>query len=101
MSTKYIYVGHAQGRFKPDNGGDMMPYYNMFVITPVSDFVSADYQASGWKAEKLKCVNAEVWKNIQIGETVELYFDSRNRVSLATSAGPGIDLTLASNMTAF
>ena len=47
----YVFVGWAAGRFKTDRG-EMMPYANMFVLTPVSSYESDDYQAMGMKAEK-------------------------------------------------
>ena len=47
----YVFVGWAAGRFKTERG-EMMPYANMFVLSPVSSYESDDYQAMGMKAEK-------------------------------------------------
>ena len=47
----YVFLGWAQGRFEPEQGRKM-PYYNMFVLSPVSSFQSEDYEAYGLKAEK-------------------------------------------------
>lgn len=41
----YVFVGWAAGRFKNDRG-ELTPYANMFVLSPVSSFVSEDYEAS-------------------------------------------------------
>ena len=89
MGEGYIFVGWAAGQFENDKGV-MQPYANMYVISPVSDYVSDDYKAEGYKAEKLKCVSPEVWKDLEPGEKVQLFFDSKKRVALATSEGPGI-----------
>ena len=46
----YIFVGHAEGQFEVMDGpnkGKKQAYCHMFAITPVSDFESADYHASG------------------------------------------------------
>ena len=40
----YVFLGWAQGRFEPEQGRKM-PYYNMFVLSPVSSFQSEDYKA--------------------------------------------------------
>ena len=57
----------------------------MYVLCPVSDYRSEDYEGFGLKAEKLRCISADVWKDLQIGEQVQLFFDNKNRVQLATS----------------
>ena len=41
----YVFVGWAAGRFQTDRG-EMMPYANMFVLSPVSSYESEDYQTS-------------------------------------------------------
>ena len=76
----YVYVGNAQGQFMPDDSQDMRPYYNMFVVSPVSSWSSADYQASGFKAEKKKCLSADVWKDLNPGDRIKLFFDDKKRV---------------------
>ena len=47
----YVFLGWAQGRFEPEQGRKM-PYYNMFVLSPVSSFQSEDYKAYGLKARQ-------------------------------------------------
>jgi len=86
----YIFVGCAVGRFEIQDGpdkGKMRDYANMYVITPVSDYRSDDYQASGFKAEKLSCVSPEVWKDLTVGEKCNLYFNDKKQVAFATSIG--------------
>lgn len=78
----YVFVGWAAGRFENDRG-EMQPYFNMYVISPVSTYESDDYQASGMKAEKKKCVSAEVWKDLTPGDRVKLFFDDKKRVVMA------------------
>lgn len=92
----YIFVGCAEGRFEIQDGpdkGKMRDYANMFVISPVSDYKSDDYQASGFKAEKLSCMSPECWKDLVPGEKVTLYFNENKKVALATSLGDFIELS--------
>ena len=52
----YVFLGWAKGQFEPQNGKEKRPYYNIFVLSPVSDWTSEDYEAFGFKAEKKKCL---------------------------------------------
>ena len=79
----YVYVGNAQGNFDTEQG--KRPYFNMYVLNPVSTYSSEDYMGLGFKAEKLKCTSADVWAGLEIGEQVQLFFDNKKRVQLATS----------------
>lgn len=80
----YVFVGWASGLFEPsDRPGQKIPYANMFVLSPSSDYVADDYEACGFKAEKLKCINSGVWRDLQIGDRVKLFFDDRKRVVMA------------------
>ena len=94
--TYFIYVGNAQGNVEVEEGerkGEKIPYFNMFVITPVSDYTSEDYKAEGFKAEKKKCVSAAVWKDLVPGEKCQLFFDDKGKVALASSLGDLISLS--------
>ena len=77
----YVYVGHAQGNFENDKG-EKQSYFNIYVISPCSNYQSEDYMASGFKAEKLKCTDAEVWRDLDPGCKVKLFFDNKNRVQM-------------------
>lgn len=89
----YVYVGHAAGRFETEQvemvSGvavkQKRPYYNMYVLCPVSSYMSEDYRGFGFKADKLKCISADVWKDLTVGDKVQLFFDDKRRVQLATS----------------
>ena len=80
--TGYVFVGCAEGQFKTDDGR-MMPYANMFVVSPASTYQSEEYRACGMKAEKKKCLSPEVWKGLEIGNRVKLFFDDKRRVVMA------------------
>ena len=75
----YVFLGWAQGRFEPEQGRKM-PYYNMFVLSPVSSFQSEDYKAYGLKAEKKKCLSEKVWEGMEPGDKVRLFFDDKGRI---------------------
>lgn len=78
----YVFLGWASGMFETEKG-EKMPYHNMYVASPVSSYVSEDYQASGMKAEKKKCISAEVWQDLEPGTRVKLFFDDKKRVVMA------------------
>ena len=75
----YVFLGWAQGRFEPEQGRKM-PYYNMFVLSPVSSFQSEDYKAYGLKAEKKKCLSEKVWEGLEPRDKVRLFFDDKGRI---------------------
>lgn len=77
----YVFLGWAAGLFETRNG-DKQPYYHMYVFSPVSSYVSEDYEASGFKADKKKCVSAEVWAGLEPGDRVKLFFDDKQRVQM-------------------
>lgn len=78
----YVFLGWASGLFDAETktGTEKRPYYNMYVFSPVSDFRSDEYEASGFKAEKKKCVNPDVWRSLTPGDKVRLFFDDKGRV---------------------
>ena len=78
----YVYVGHAQGNFVNDKG-EKQSFCNIFVVSPVSTYQSEDFQAYGFKAEKLKCASSDVWKDLDPGTRVKLFFDNKQRVVMA------------------
>lgn len=79
----YVFTGYATGNFEPQDGGEKKPYYNMYVLSPVSTFQSENYQGFGYKAEKKRCVSADVWRDLDIGSKVRLFFDDKQRVVMA------------------
>ena len=87
----YIFVGSAEGRFENEKH-EMQNYANIYVISPVSTYESEDYHAKGFKAEKLKCISPDVWKDLTPGELCQLYFTDKKAVALATSLGDMIPL---------
>lgn len=87
----YIFVGCAEGQFETEEH-KMRSFANMYVISPVSDFTSDNYRAAGFKAEKLACLSAAVWKDLTPGEFCTLYFDDKRKVALAASQGNMISL---------
>ena len=75
----YVFMGCALGSFVTENG-EKRDYYQMFVVSPVSDFKSEDYSAFGFKAEKKSCISPDVWKGLKPGDRVKLFFDDKKRV---------------------
>ena len=78
----YVFLGWASGLFDAETktGTEKRPYYNMYVFSPVSDFRSDEYEASGFKAEKKKCVSPDVWEGQEPGDKVKLFFDDKQKV---------------------
>lgn len=79
----YVFVGCAHGQFIPEGSSTPRAFANMFVLSPVSDFESDDYQAQGFKAEKKKCIDASVFEGLEPGDRCKLFFDDRGRVIMA------------------
>lgn len=82
----YVFLGWASGRFDAaadDGSTEKKDYHNMYVLSPVSDYESEDYHAFGYKAEKKKCISPDVWKGLNIGDRVRLFFDDKKRVVMA------------------
>lgn len=82
----YVFLGWASGMFEARDGRKH-PYHNMFTLSPVSTFESEDYKASGFKAEKKKCVSPDVWEGLNPGDKVRLFFDDKGRVIAAALDG--------------
>lgn len=82
----YVFVGWAAGLFETKQG-EKQPYAQMYVLSPVSSYTSENYEASGLKAEKKKCVSPEVWKDLTPGDRVKLFFDDKQRVIMAALDG--------------
>lgn len=95
--NEWVVTGWAQGQMETDRTDDkgnpvMQPYYQLFVLSPVSSYKSDNYYANGLKAEKLRCVSNAVWKDLTPLEVVNLYFDEKKRVLLAASTGVYVEL---------
>lgn len=75
----YVFLGWASGIFEP-KPGEKRAYHNMYVFSLVSTFESEVYKASGFKAEKKKCVSPKVWEGLDPGDKVRLFFDDKGRV---------------------
>lgn len=89
--TGYTFLGWAKGMMEQENRltgeKQLRPYFNIYVTSPVSSWVSDTYEACGLKAEKKKCVSEEVWKDLQFGAKVRLFFDDKQRVIMAALDG--------------
>ena len=83
----YVFLGWAKGQFEAQNGRGKLPYFNIFVLSPVTDWTSEDYEAFGFKAEKKKCLGADVWEGLNPGDKVRLFFDDKGRVVSAALDG--------------
>lgn len=83
----YVFMGWAHGNMVNEKTGEKRPYCNMFVLHPVSTYRSDDYEAFGFKAEKKRCLSADVWKDLVPGDRVRLFFDDKNRVAMVALDG--------------
>lgn len=83
----YVYVGNAKGNITDEKTGEKRAYHQMFVLSPVSTFTSEDYEAYGYKAEKKKCLSADVWDGLNPGDRVKLFFDDKGRVVMTALDG--------------
>ena len=85
MAEVFIFTGSASGTFDTDDGRKQA-YCNMYVISALGE-EREGYRPYGWKAEKLKCSDPSAYDGLVPGQEVELFFDSRNRVSICKATG--------------
>ena len=74
----YTFVGAQYGRFTPQGETRERDYYNMFVISPFGS--GGNNNTVGLKAEKLRCISADVWRGLSPGDKVKIFFDRFGRV---------------------
>ena len=87
----YVFLGWAKGQFEAENG-EKRSYFNMYVLSPVSTYQSEDYEASGYKAEKKKCLSEEVWKDLS-------QVEGAGQVTVTLTVKSGMERVLASDRT--
>ena len=75
-----IFVGYGYGRFKNDQGA-MQDYCNVFMLEDFNGQEGPDYHFAGKKAVKYRCASPDVFKGINLGATVQCYFNSKNSIS--------------------
>lgn len=75
----YVFLGGAQGTFEARDG-KRVPFFNIYVLSPASTYISDDYRAFGFKAEKKKCLSVDIVKGLSVGDKVRLFFDDKGRV---------------------
>ncbi|MCD8017387.1 MAG: hypothetical protein LUE97_06285 [Oscillospiraceae bacterium] len=51
----------------------------MYVISPYSSEGNNERSNYGYKAEKLKCIDTEVYKDLTPGDTIRVFFDQYGR----------------------
>ena len=74
----YTFVGAQYGRFMPQGENRERDYYNIFVVSRFSE--SGNNHTVGLKAEKLRCVSADVWIGLKPGDKLKILFDRYGRV---------------------
>lgn len=74
----YVFVGSSSGVFKT-NEGEQRRFVNMFVISPLNTNNNGQVSNYGYKAEKLKCIDTEVYKDLTPGDTIRVFFDQYGR----------------------
>lgn len=97
---EWIVTGWAAGQMETEREDDcsnkqivMQPYYHLFVLSPVSSYKSDNYSATGFKAEKLRCVSDAAWKDLCPMDVVNLYFDEKKRVAMACPTGVSVEFS--------
>ena len=80
-----IFVGYNYGRFENDEG-NMQDYCNAFVLESFSGAENKDYHFSGQKAVKYSCTGPDVFKDIEIGSKVKVFFNGKRKISYMVPA---------------
>ena len=87
----FSVVGYQFGRFMEKDGphkGEMKDYASLFVVQPMTGEQSERFNYIGSKALKFQCADASVLDKLEPGMKVNLYFDSKERVSLVHPVSP-------------
>lgn len=71
MTFPKKFIGGQQGTFEARDG-KRVPFFNIYVLSPVSTYTSDNYRAFGFKAEKKK--------GLSVGDKARLFFDDKGRV---------------------
>ena len=74
------FVGYGYGQFETDQR-KMQDYCNVFLLAPFVGEQNPDYHFGGDKAEKLKCASPAVFRDIPIGSKVNVFCDSKGKVT--------------------
>lgn len=80
----FSVVGYQYGQFEEKDGpnkGNMKSYVNLFVLQDMSGEQSDKYHFCGAKALKVPCTDPGVLSDVKLGSHVNLYFDSKKRVT--------------------
>lgn len=75
--TGYVYLGNRQGKFKADDGREV-EYRQMFAFRKGES--NSQQQTNGYQMEKLGCVSADVWKDLQPGDLIKPYYNRYGKV---------------------
>lgn len=76
----FTVVGYQHGSFESKTG-DNVPYANLFVLQDMAGEQNDKYHFCGAKALKVPCVDSAVLSDVKLGNRVNLYFDSKKRVT--------------------
>ena len=79
MNEERTFVGYGYGVFSTDDGR-RQNYCNVFLLESFTGEQSADYHYGGVKAVKYGCVSPEVFKDIEFGSQVDVYYNSKGKV---------------------
>lgn len=83
----YTVVGMSYGSFVDKEDGRGVRYANIQVTSPFEEArPGRDFHAQGAKCESKKCVSPEVFADVEVGDTVQLFFNDKDKVSLIVSA---------------
>ena len=80
-----IFGGYNYGRFENDEG-EMQDYCNAFVLENFSGAESKDYHFAGQKAVKYGCVSPDVFKEVEVGSKVKVFFNGKRKISYMVAA---------------
>lgn len=81
--NEYQVTGFQHGTFAGADG-HKVSYCNLFCIAPITGTETDDFHFEGHKAFTFKCASPDVLDGIKPKDHVQLYFNQRQRVVLAT-----------------
>lgn len=82
--NEYQVTGFQHGVFTAGDGSKVK-YCNLFCIAPIAGTETEDFHFAGYKTYTFKCASPDVLTGIKPQDHVQLFFNQRGRVVMATA----------------
>ena len=89
MAEKKVYLGCQWGSFKDEKDGRTVRYAHLFVMEPFPESDNPNFNASGYRTNKYKLVNAKevTAQNLEPLDVVQVFYNSKGAVTDVVKVG--------------